>query len=97
MAERIKKALSSVAILMFSMQNVPEVTHVSKLVHAQEVVTKSEDAGVLLNAVVALLRGENFFPDNNRLKSANLIRATQLKDNFRVDSDIQLSPGSFRF
>jgi hypothetical protein len=93
MAERIKKALFGVAILMFSMQDVPEVTQVSKLVHAQEVVTKSEDASVLLNAVDALLRGENFFPDNDRLESINLIRGTQLKDNFRAASDIQLSSG----
>jgi hypothetical protein len=28
-----------------------------------------EDASVLLDAVDALLRGENFFPDNGNLKS----------------------------
>ncbi|HEY1471585.1 MAG TPA: response regulator transcription factor [Candidatus Acidoferrum sp.] len=61
-AERIKKALPSVPILMFSMHDGPEVVQASKLVQAQGFVTKSEDASVLLNAVDALLRGENFFP-----------------------------------
>jgi DNA-binding NarL/FixJ family response regulator len=35
----------------------------SKLVQVQGFVTKSEDASVLLKAVDALLRGENFFPE----------------------------------
>ena len=63
-AERIKKALPSVPILMFTMHDGPELILASKLVQAQGVVTKSEDASVLLDAVEALLRGENFFPDN---------------------------------
>ena len=66
-AERIKKALPSVPILMFSMHD--EVIQASKLVQAQGFVTKSEDASVLLDAVEALLRGENFFPDNGNLES----------------------------
>jgi len=35
----------------------------SKLAQAQGFVTKSEDASVLLNAVDALLRGENLIPE----------------------------------
>lgn len=68
-AERIKKALPGVPILMFSMHDGPEVIQASKLVQAQGFVTKSEDASVLLDAVEALLRGENFFPDNGNLES----------------------------
>jgi len=61
-AERIKKALPNVPILMLSMHDGFEVVRASKLAQAQGFVTKSEDAEVLLNAVDALLRGESFFP-----------------------------------
>ena len=66
-AERIKQALPDVPILMLSMHDGPEVVQASKLAQAQGFVTKSEDASVLLNTVDALLRGEYFFPDNDRL------------------------------
>lgn len=68
-AERIKKALPDVPILMFSMHDGPEVMQASKLAQAQGFVTKTEDASVLLNAVGALLRGENFFPVSSNLES----------------------------
>jgi DNA-binding NarL/FixJ family response regulator len=51
------------------MHDGPEVVRASKLAQAQGFVTKSEDTEVLLNAVDALLRGESFFPDNDRLES----------------------------
>jgi DNA-binding NarL/FixJ family response regulator len=70
-AERIKKALPNVPILMFSMHDGPEVVQATKLAHAQGFVTKTEDASVLLNAVDALIHGENFFPDNDRAESVN--------------------------
>jgi DNA-binding NarL/FixJ family response regulator len=68
-AERIKKALSNVPLLRFLMHDGPEVIQARKLVQAQGFVAKSEDASVLLDAVEALLRGENFFPDNGNLES----------------------------
>ncbi len=68
-AERIKKALPNVPILMLSMHDGLEVVQAAKLAQAQGFVTKSEDAEVLLNAVDALLRGESFFPDNDTLES----------------------------
>jgi DNA-binding NarL/FixJ family response regulator len=68
-AERIKKALSNVPLLRFLMHDGPEVIQARKLVQAQGFVAKSEDASVLLDAVEALLRDENFFPDNGNLES----------------------------
>jgi DNA-binding NarL/FixJ family response regulator len=65
-AERIKRTLPNLPILMFSMHDGP-----SKLPNWRGFVTKNEDASVLLNAVDALLRGENSFPDNDRLESIN--------------------------
>jgi len=50
-AERIKKALPNVPVLMFSMHDGPEVLQASKLVQAQGFVTKSEDANVLLETL----------------------------------------------
>ena len=70
-AERIKKALPNVPILMFSMHDGPEVVQATKAAHAQGFVTKTEDASVLLNAVDALVQGEDFFPDTDRLESIN--------------------------
>jgi DNA-binding NarL/FixJ family response regulator len=70
-AERIKKALPNVPILMFSMHDGPEVVQAAKLAHAQGFVTKTEDASVLLNAVDALVHGEDFFPGNEKLENTN--------------------------
>jgi len=67
-AERIRKALPHVPILMFSMHDGPEVVQATKMAHAQGFVTKTEDASVLLNAVDALVHGENFFPDEESLE-----------------------------
>jgi DNA-binding NarL/FixJ family response regulator len=55
-AERIKKALPNVPILMLSMHDGPEVVRASKLAQAQGFVTKSEDAEVLLNVFLSRQR-----------------------------------------
>ena len=77
-------------ILMFSMQDVPEVIQASKLVHAQRFVTKSEDASASLNAVDALLSGENFFPDKDKLVSVKPNSRDSISESLPINSRLAI-------
>ena len=60
-ARKIRATLPDVPILMLSMHDGPNVIEASQAAGAQGFVTKTEVAGVLLEAVDRLLRGEIFF------------------------------------
>jgi DNA-binding NarL/FixJ family response regulator len=64
-ARKIRATLPDVPILMLSMHDGLNVIDAARAVGAQGFVTKTEIAGVLLEAVDCLLRGEPFFRTSN--------------------------------
>jgi DNA-binding NarL/FixJ family response regulator len=62
-ARQIRTFLPEVPILMLSMHDGPTVTGEARRVGAQGFVSKSAAGKVLLEAVEAVLQGQNYFPD----------------------------------
>ena len=62
--KEIKKFLSEVPILMFSMHHSDYLIQEARTVGAQGFLNKSQAAATLLNAVDALLNQQSFFPNH---------------------------------
>lgn len=66
-AREIHKAHPSVAILLFSMHESPNLINIAKSSGANGYVSKSEGAAVLLRAVDAVAHSRTFFPGDARI------------------------------
>ena len=62
-AREIHKLLPTVAILLLSMHESPNMLNIARSSGAQGYVAKSEGAAVLLRAVDAVAHSKTFFPD----------------------------------
>jgi two-component system response regulator NreC len=59
--KQIKESLPQIPVIILSMHDGPEMTRAAQEAGAQGFVTKKDVAGVLLDAVDAVLHGETFF------------------------------------
>src|ERR1700719_722016 len=67
-AKEIRKFLPDVPILFFSMHNGVYLVHEAKLAGVQGFVNKTDARATLLDAIDALAKKENYFPDHGASK-----------------------------
>jgi len=78
-AREIRKLLPNVRILMFSMHDGVSFVQTSKRVGANGFVAKTDPSEILLDAVDAVMRGEEFF-SSERMDSAERLRRLRRSD-----------------